>query len=81
MLMDLGTRDAAAKHTDNKPSRPRTLPILATVTPIANYPTKLRIFKTHVSPYWHVRCFLKRRTHTQSLKTTNKQAAGKFHSA
>jgi hypothetical protein len=38
-------------------------------------PTKLRIFKTHASHYWQVRCFLKGRTHTQSLKTTNKQAA------
>jgi hypothetical protein len=73
--MDLGTRGTAANDTDYKPSRHRTLPILASVTPIANYPTKLRIFKTHASRYWQVRCFLKGRTHTQSLKTTNKQAA------
>jgi hypothetical protein len=73
--MDLGTRGTAANDTDYKPSRHRTLPILASITPIANYPTKLRIFKTHASRYWQVRCFLKGRTHTQSLKTTNKQAA------
>ena len=71
----MGTRDAAANDTDNKPSLPSTLPILALVTPIANYPTKLPIFKTHASRYWQVCCFLKGSTHTQSLKTTNKQAA------
>jgi hypothetical protein len=73
--MDLGTWSAAANDTDYKPPRHRTLPILATVTPIANYPTKLRIFKTNASRYWQVRCFLKGKTYTQSLKTTNKQAA------
>ena len=57
------------------PSRHRTLPILESVSPIANYPSKLRIFQTNASRYWQVRCFLKGRTHTQSLKTTNKQAA------
>jgi hypothetical protein len=73
--MDLGTWGAAANDTDYKPPRHRTLPILASVTPIANYPTKLRIFKTNASRYWQVRCFLKGKTYTQSLKTTNKQAA------
>jgi len=73
--MDLGTRGAAANDTLYLPSRHRTLPILASITPIANYPTKLRIFKTNASRYWQVRCFLKGRTYTQSLKTTNKKAA------
>jgi len=41
----------------------------------SHYPTKLRIFKTNASRYWQVRCFIKGRTYTQSLKTTNKQAA------
>lgn len=55
--------------------RHRTLPILASVTPIANYPSKLRIFLTNASRYWQVRCYLKGKTYTQSLKTTSKQAA------
>ena len=57
------------------PSRHRTLPILESVSPIANYPSKLRIFQTNASRYWQVRCYLKGRTYTQSLKTSNKQAA------
>ena len=66
---------AAANDTNYLPPRHRTLPILASITHIANYPAKLRIFLTHASRYWQVRCFLKGRTYTQSLKTTNKQAA------
>ena len=65
----------AANDTNYLPLRHRTLPILATITPIANYPSKLRIFLTNASRYWQVRCFLKSKTYTQSLKTTNKQAA------
>ena len=57
------------------PPRHRTLPILASVTPIANYPSKLRIFLTNASRYWQVRCYLKGKTYTQSLKTASKQAA------
>jgi integrase len=68
-------KQQAANDTQYLPPRHRTLPILASVTPIANYPSKLRIFKTNASRYWQVRCFLKGRTYTQSLKTTNKQAA------
>ena len=68
-------KQQAANDTQYLPPRHRTLPILASVSPIANYPSKLRIFKTNASRYWQVRCYLKGRTHTQSLKTTNKQAA------
>ena len=73
--MDWSDWQKAANDTDYKPERHRTLPIVASITPIANYPTKLRIFKTNASRYWQVRCFLKGKTYTQSLKTTNKQAA------
>ena len=73
--MDERQAIAAANDTDFHASRHRTLPILTSVTPIANYPTKLRIFKTNASRYWQVRCFIKGRTYTQSLKTTHKQAA------
>jgi len=68
-------KQQAANDTQYLPPRHRTLPILASVSPIANYPAKLRIFLTNASRYWQVRCFLKGRTYTQSLKTTNKQAA------
>jgi hypothetical protein len=64
-----------ANDTRFLPPRHRTLPILASITPIANYPSKLRIFQTNASRYWQVRCFLKGKTYTQSLKTVHKQAA------
>ena len=69
------TRHAAANDTFYLPPRHRTLPIAASVTPIANYPSKLRIFQTNASRYWQVRCYLKGKTYTQSLKTVSKQAA------
>jgi hypothetical protein len=65
----------ACNDTNYLPPRHRTLPIQASVTPIANYPSKLRIFLTNASRYWQVRCYLKGKTYTQSLRTTNKQAA------
>ena len=42
---------AAANDTNYLPPRHRTLPILASITPIARYPSKLRIFLTHASRY------------------------------
>ncbi|MDM7943986.1 MAG: hypothetical protein QUV35_15285 [Hydrogenophaga sp.] len=69
------TGQAAANDTHYLPPRHRTLPILASITPIANYPSKLRIFQTNASRYWQVRCYLKGKTYTQSLKTVHKQAA------
>ena len=68
-------KQLAANDTEYLPPRHRTLPIVESITPIANYPSKLRIFLTNASRFWQVRCFLKGRTYTQSLKTTNKQAA------
>jgi hypothetical protein len=65
----------AANESTYLPPRHRTLPILASITPIPNYPSKLRIFKTNASRYWQVRCYLKGKTYTQSLKTTNKMSA------
>ncbi len=74
-LMKNAHETAAANDTNYGQHRCRTLPILATVSPIANYPTKLRIFLTNASRYWQVRCFFKGKTYTQSLRTTIKQAA------
>ena len=44
--MQVFEQGAAANDTQYLPARHRTLPIPESVTPIANYPTKLRIFKT-----------------------------------
>jgi len=55
--------------------RCRTLPITATVTTIAGYPTKLKIFQTKASRYWQVRCFFSPRVLIRSLRTTNKRDA------
>jgi len=73
--MQAGTDFSAANDSEFHSNRHRTAPIVATVSPIANYPSKLRIFLTNASRYWQVRCFLKGKTYTQSLKTSNKQAA------
>lgn len=73
--MQAGTEFSAANDSEFHSSRHRTAPIVATVSPIANYPSKLRIFLTNASRYWQARCFLKGKTYTQSLKTANKQAA------
>lgn len=74
-MQDLEKQQAAANDTFYLPPRHRTLPIAASVTPIANYPSKLRIFQTNASRYWQVRCYLKGKTYTQSLKTVHKQTA------
>ena len=66
---------SAANDSVFHSSRHRTAPIAATVTPIANYPSKLRIYLTNASRYWQVRCFFRGKTYTQSLRTANKQSA------
>ena len=73
--MQFWDEEQAANDNRFLPQRHRSLPIAQSVTPIANYPTKLRIFQTNASRYWQVRCYLRGKTYTQSLKTTNKQAA------
>jgi integrase len=65
----------AANDSEFAATRHRTLPITTSITPIANYPSKLRIFRTNASSYWQVRCYFKGKTYTQSLRTTNKQSA------
>lgn len=65
----------AANDGVYSPNRHRTLPIPATVTPIANYPSKLRIYMTNASRFWQVRCFFKGKTYSQSLRTSNKTSA------
>lgn len=73
--MQVVCKTAAANDNNFSPPRHRTLPIPASVTPIANYPSKLRIYLSNASQFWQARCFFKGKTYTQSLKTTNKQSA------
>lgn len=65
----------AANDTNFQNRRHRTSAISETVSPIANYPTKLRIYLTNASPFWQVRCFIKGKTYTKSLKTTHRRVA------
>jgi integrase len=66
---------AAANDDTYKSGRHRSLPILDTITPVPRYPHKLSIFLTNASRNWQVRCFMKDKTYTRSLRTTNKRVA------
>lgn len=65
----------AANDNIYSAQRHRTAAIPASITHIANYPAKLRIFRMPASRYWQVRCFFRGTTYTQSLKTENRAAA------
>jgi len=65
----------AANEDEFKHQRHQTSQILESVTPIENYPRKLRIYLTNASPYWQVKCFFKNKTYTKSLRTTNRNVA------
>ena len=65
----------AANDAVFKPPRHRTLAIPQTVTPIAGYPQKLRIYLTNASPFWQVKCFFRGKSYTQSLRTTHRTVA------
>ena len=71
----LGTRTQDAANDELAYLRHRTVPIPASITPVPGYPSKLVIFQTAASHYWQVRCFLKGKTHKQSLRTTNRGVA------
>jgi len=66
---------SAANDPGYSQGRNRTLPISSTITPIPNYPSKLRIYQTGASQFWQVRCYMKDRLYTKSLRTTNKRVA------
>ncbi len=65
----------AANEDEFKYQRHHTSQILESVTPIENYPRKLRIYLTNASPYWQVKCYFKNKTYTKSLRTTNRNVA------
>ena len=66
---------SAANEDDYRYQPHRTAPISSTITPIHNYPKKLRIYLTNASPYWQVCCYFKGKTYKRSLKTTIRQVA------
>ena len=55
--------------------RCRTLPVVATVTSVPNYPTSLKIYLTTASRYWQVQCFINSSIIRRSLRTTSKRDA------
>jgi integrase len=65
----------AANEDEFKHQRHQTSQIPESVTPIENYPRKLRIYLTNASPFWQVKCFFKNKTYTKSLRTTNRSVA------
>jgi integrase len=65
----------AANDTEFRHQRHHTSSIPESVTPIDNYPSKLRIYLTNASPFWQVKCFFKNKTYTKSLRTTNRSVA------
>jgi integrase len=69
------SQSEAANDTDFKRQRHYTSSIPESVTPIQNYPSKLRIYLTNASPFWQVKCFFKNKTYTKSLRTTNRSVA------
>jgi integrase len=65
----------AANEDDFKHQHHQTSQIPESVTPIENYPRKLRIYLTNASPFWQVKCYFKNKTYTKSLRTTNRSVA------
>ena len=65
----------AANDSFFKVQRNRYLPIQSTLSMVPNYPDKLKIYKTHASLFWQVKCFHRGRLHSQSLKTEERGKA------
>lgn len=74
LMLDLGNFEAA-NDTEFSRHRHRSLPIPESISPVPNYPSKLRIFLTPASPFWQVKCFFKGKSYVRSLRTTNKSVA------
>jgi hypothetical protein len=60
------------------PSKHRTVPITETITTIAGYPDKLKLFKIPASSYWWVRYYTRGRILKKSTKTEGKKEAIEF---
>lgn len=66
---------ASANDPEFRVQRHRTLPIPESVSPVPDYPRKLRIYKTYASRFWQVQAFFKGKTYRKSLRTTNRAVA------
>ena len=64
----------AANEDDYRYQPHRTAPISSTITPIHNYPKKLRIYLTNASPYWQVCCYFKGKTYKHGFTAISKKA-------
>jgi len=56
-------------------ARHKTAVILGTLSPVPNYPKKLKIYLNNASPYWQAVYWDKAKTYRRSLKTTDKRIA------
>lgn len=52
--------------------RHKTAAIIGTVTPVPNYPKKLKVYLNNASPYWQAVYWDRGKTYRRSLKTTDK---------
>ena len=55
--------------------RHRTAAIIGTVTPVPNYPTKLKVYLNNASPYWQAVYWDNGKTYRKSTKTNDKREA------
>ena len=67
--------NVSANEAEFMKDRHRTLPIPESISPVPSYPSKLRIYKNHASPFWQVQSFFKGKTYRRSTRTTNKAVA------
>jgi integrase len=56
-------------------SRHKTAVILGTLSPVPNYPKKLKVYLNNASPYWQAVYWDRGKTHRRSLKTSDKRTA------
>ena len=73
-MLDYEFTDSANDEDFNRFRHP-TSQILQSVSPVKDYPHKLRIYQTNSSPYWQVRCFIKGKVYKKSLKTSYRNVA------
>ena len=73
-MLDYEFTDSANDDDFNRLRHP-TSQIHQSVSPVKDYPHKLRIYQTNSSPYWQVRCFIKGKVYKKSLKTSYRNVA------
>ena len=56
-------------------ARHKTAVILGTLSPVPNYPKKLKVYLNNASPYWQAVYWDRGKTHRRSLKTIDKRTA------